>query len=69
MDNSKNVERRPHAAVDEEDPSRHRVPVGEEDDGNEKAPRRSRRVASLDVFRGLTVSVSDSSLLAFQISL
>ncbi|GJN16841.1 hypothetical protein PR202_gb03865 [Eleusine coracana subsp. coracana] len=57
MEGSKNVERRPHGAVDEEDPGRHRAPVSEEDDDNEKAPRRSRRVASLDVFRGLTVAL------------
>ncbi|TVU34646.1 hypothetical protein EJB05_16489 [Eragrostis curvula] len=57
MDDGKNVERRPHSAVDEEDPARHRAPVSEDDDGNEKAPRRSRRVASLDVFRGLTVAL------------
>jgi heparan-alpha-glucosaminide N-acetyltransferase len=62
MDGSKNAERRPLGAIDEEDPGRHRAPVFEEDDANEKAPRRSRRVASLDVFRGLTVAVSDSTL-------
>jgi hypothetical protein len=59
MDGSKNAERRPLGAADEEDPGRHRAPVFEED---EKAPRRSRRVASLDVFRGLTVAVGDSTL-------
>ncbi|KAL6613874.1 hypothetical protein ACP70R_036144 [Stipagrostis hirtigluma subsp. patula] len=55
MDGSKNVER-PPGAVAEEDPGRQLAPVDEED-GNEKAPRRSRRVASLDVFRGLTVAL------------
>jgi hypothetical protein len=56
MDGDKKVQR-PHGDVAEEDPERQRAPV-DEDDGNQKAPRRSKRVASLDVFRGLTVAVS-----------
>ncbi|XP_062182008.1 uncharacterized protein LOC133886270 [Phragmites australis] len=56
MDGSKNVER-PHGAAAEEDPGRHGAPVVDEADGDEKAPRRSRRVTSLDVFRGLTVAL------------
>uniref|UniRef100_A0A804QVK0 Heparan-alpha-glucosaminide N-acetyltransferase n=1 Tax=Zea mays TaxID=4577 RepID=A0A804QVK0_MAIZE len=44
--------------VAEEDPGRRGGPWRtDEADANEKAPRPSRRVASLDVFRGLTVAV------------
>jgi len=62
MDGSstKAVELKPHSDVAEEDPARRGGPGTDEADANEKAPRRSRRVASLDVFRGLTVAVSDS---------
>lgn len=61
---------RRHGAVAEEDPDRRRGDrSGKEgdDDGvdvDEKAPpprRTSRRVASLDVFRGLTVAVSNTT--------
>nr|CAB3479337.1 unnamed protein product [Digitaria exilis] len=56
MDGGKKVEG-PHGdVVAEEDPGRRRGLVGEAD-GDEKAPRRSQRVASLDVFRGLTVAL------------
>jgi heparan-alpha-glucosaminide N-acetyltransferase len=49
--------------VAEEDPGRRGGPWRtDEADANEKAPRPSRRVASLDVFRGLTVAVSSSSI-------
>lgn len=59
MDGGKKVEA-PHGdVVAEEDPGRRRGLV-DEADGNDKAPRPSQRVASLDVFRGLTVAVSDS---------
>lgn len=45
-------------ATAEEDPVRHEA-AEDEDDGDKKATRQgSRRVASLDVFRGLTVAVS-----------
>ncbi|AQK98345.1 Heparan-alpha-glucosaminide N-acetyltransferase [Zea mays] len=44
--------------VAEEDPGRRGGPWRtDEADANEKAPRPSRRVASLDVFRGLTVAL------------
>lgn len=55
---SKVVEVKAHGDVAEEDPARRGGPGTDEADDNEKAPRRSRRVASLDVFRGLTVAVS-----------
>ncbi|KAG0540871.1 hypothetical protein BDA96_03G446700 [Sorghum bicolor] len=54
---SKVVELKPHGDVAEEDPARRGGPGTDEADDNEKAPRRSRRVASLDVFRGLTVAL------------
>jgi hypothetical protein len=59
MDGSstKAVELKPHSDVADEDPARRGGPGTDEADANEKAPRRSRRVASLDVFRGLTVAV------------
>ena len=63
MDDGQSVTKR-HAPAAEEDPDRHSAaasPAHEAADGDdtEKAPRRStRRVASLDVFRGLTVAVS-----------
>jgi len=62
MDGSskKVVELKAHGDVAEEDPARRGGPGTDDADDNEKAPRRSRRVASLDVFRGLTVAVSDS---------
>ena len=58
----------------EEDPDRHCAPTpGNEaahgGDDNEKAPRRTtRRVASLDVFRGLTVAVSSVCKLCLKLS-
>lgn len=55
MDGQNVVQR--HGAAAEEDPDRHRAPVHEAHGDDEKAPRRSRRVASLDVFRGLTVAL------------
>ncbi|CAO2196353.1 unnamed protein product [Urochloa humidicola] len=55
MDGGKKAEQ-PHGDVAEEDPDRQRALL-DEDDGNDKAPRRSKRVASLDVFRGLTVAL------------
>lgn len=58
--NKKVVELKAHGDVAEEDPARRGGPGTDDADDNEKAPRRSRRVASLDVFRGLTVAVSAS---------
>lgn len=55
MDGQNVVQR--HGAAAEEDPDRHRAPVHEAHGDDEKAPCRSRRVASLDVFRGLTVAL------------
>uniref|UniRef100_A0A453GFU2 Uncharacterized protein n=1 Tax=Aegilops tauschii subsp. strangulata TaxID=200361 RepID=A0A453GFU2_AEGTS len=65
MDGGQSVAKRHGAAAGaEEDPDRHRAPppvheaADDQDDGDKKAPRQgSRRVASLDVFRGLTVAV------------
>jgi heparan-alpha-glucosaminide N-acetyltransferase len=62
MEDGQSVVKR-HSPAAEEDPERHRAssPVHEKADVHEeeeKAPRRSKRVASLDVFRGLTVAVS-----------
>uniref|UniRef100_J3L7I2 Heparan-alpha-glucosaminide N-acetyltransferase catalytic domain-containing protein n=2 Tax=Oryza brachyantha TaxID=4533 RepID=J3L7I2_ORYBR len=49
---------RRHGAVAEEDPDRHRRDhAGDEDDVEKAPPRRGTRVASLDVFRGLTVAL------------
>lgn len=59
MDGGQKVEQL-HGDVAEEDPGRRQRSMVDEADGDEKAPRRSKRVASLDVFRGLTVAVSDS---------
>ncbi|XP_044974129.1 uncharacterized protein LOC123442091 [Hordeum vulgare subsp. vulgare] len=66
MDGGQSVAKR-HAAGAEEDPDRHRTPPPVhaaaddlDDDGEKKASRpssSSRRVASLDVFRGLTVAL------------
>jgi hypothetical protein len=58
MDGGQKVEQL-HGDVAEEDPGRRQRSMVDEADGDEKAPRRSKRVASLDVFRGLTVAVSD----------
>ncbi|RLN24113.1 hypothetical protein C2845_PM07G33750 [Panicum miliaceum] len=55
MDGGKKTEQ-PHGDVAEEDPGRRQRSMVDEADGDEKAPRRSKRVASLDVFRGLTVA-------------
>ncbi|VAH68350.1 unnamed protein product [Triticum turgidum subsp. durum] len=68
MDGGQSVAKRHGAAAAagaEEDPDRHRAPspaheaADDHDDGDKKAPRRgsNRRVASLDVFRGLTVAL------------
>ncbi|KAM3335208.1 hypothetical protein ACQJBY_029553 [Aegilops geniculata] len=69
MDGGQSVAKRHGAAAAlaagaEEDPERHRAPspaheaADDHDDGDKKAPRQgSRRVASLDVFRGLTVAL------------
>jgi len=59
MDGGKKADQ-PHGDVAEEDPGRRQRSVVDEADGDEKAPHRSKRVASLDVFRGLTVAVSGS---------
>ncbi|PAN26678.1 hypothetical protein PAHAL_5G030600 [Panicum hallii] len=56
MDGGQKVEQL-HGDVAEEDPGRRQRSMVDEADGDEKAPRRSKRVASLDVFRGLTVAL------------
>uniref|UniRef100_A0ACD5XGB0 Uncharacterized protein n=1 Tax=Avena sativa TaxID=4498 RepID=A0ACD5XGB0_AVESA len=64
MEDGQSVVRR-HGVAAEEDPARHSAPspvhekaADVDEAGDEKkAPRRSRRVASLDVFRGLTVAL------------